>query len=336
MKPIEELAPHLLQTKGTVVITTHYKPDGDALGSSLALYHALSSLGLQVAVVVPSDFPSFLNFLPGIKDVVNAKQNPRKASKLLKAASWIFMLDFNQYKRVEQLSKVLEEAQGTKILIDHHMFPDAIATYGWSDVAACATCELIYLTLIAWGLNHLIDAKVATCIYTGLVTDTGSFRFNNTRPQVHEIVAKLMQTGIAHHKIHEAIYDSWSYNRLKFLGYCLYQKLTIIPEFKTAYIALTAAEIALFNAETGDTEGLVNYGLSIEGIKFACLITEKEGKIKMSFRSKGSIAVNAFAAAHFNGGGHLNAAGGMSTLGFEKTLALFLAELPGFYATWPE
>lgn len=319
----------LLKKSDNIVIVTHFNPDGDAMGSSLALYNYLVKTGKDVTVITPNDYPDFLQWLPGNKKVVEYSKQPKKAGILIKKSDLIFTLDFNNYSRLEGLGDLLKESDAKKILIDHHQQPDTYATLMYHDVKACSTCELVYEFIVGLGGKKLIDKAIASCLYTGIMTDTGSFRFDSVTPVTHHILAHLLETGIVPSDIHSAIYDTYSENRVRLLGYCLTEKMVVLPEFQTAYISLTEKELNRFQYKKGDTEGIVNYPFSIKGITFCAFFSEGEGKVKISFRSKGKFDVNQFARKHFNGGGHINAAGGRGNVtDLEATIKEFKALLP--------
>jgi len=309
----------LLKTSEKIAIVTHWSPDGDAMGSSLALYLFLQKMGKKVNVIVPNAYPEFLNWLPGNKQVINFQENELKGAKILNAADVIFTLDFNSYKRLEKLGTLLEKTEAPKILIDHHQQPDNYATLYFHDVEACSTCELIYDFIVGLGEKKLLDKKIAACLYTGLMTDTGSFRYSSVTYKTHLILSELLKTGIVPSDIHSAVYDSYSFNRLKLLGFALNEKLKLVEGYPVAYFTLTEKELDTFTYQKGDIEGLVNYPFSVKGIKVCALFNESEGLIKISFRSKGKIDMNAFARSHFSGGGHINAAGGKSKESLEAT-----------------
>ncbi len=334
VKLSKEAIIEVLSTPKNIVITTHFKPDGDALGSSLGLRFALEKMGHQVSVIVPSDYPPFLHWLPGNKQVIVGPEHPRNSSKLIRDADVVFCLDFNQLSRINDLGEKIEESQAIKVLIDHHLEPSDFADFDFVNTAASSTCELVWDFLEIIQQIKLVDKEIATCLYTGIVTDTGSFRFSSTSPKLHRLVANLLELGVVPNVIHEAIYDESTFTRLQLLGYVLANCLVHLPEYRTAYIAISKDILAKFNIETGDSEGFVNYALSISGVKFACLIIDRGSIRKLSFRSKGTIASNKFASQFFGGGGHLNASGGASNTSFEDTIALFLKELPGFYKSW--
>lgn len=303
----------LLKNIQNIVIVTHWSPDGDAMGSSLGLYNYLLKTGKNVKVVVPNSYPDFLTWLPGNKQVINFQQQEARALKFIQNAELIFTLDFNSFKRLEKLGNWLEKSPAPKVLIDHHQQPDAYAKYYFHDVAACSTCELIFDFICGLGDKKLIDKKIAACLYTGLMTDTGSFRYPSVNYHTHLILSELLKTGIVPSDIHSAVYDSYSINRLKLLGFALNEKLKLVPGVPAAYFTINENELDAFHHEKGDLEGVVNYPFSIKGIKVCALFNEtNEGYVKISLRSKGKIDVNKFARAYFNGGGHVNAAGGKS------------------------
>ena len=314
MLPIKEAFP-LLASPKKIFITTHHKPDGDAIGSMLGLYHYLTKKGHAVTPVSPCELPDFLMWMPGVEHLVNYEAEPKLALAALSNCDLIFCVDFNEYSRTKHLTEALAAATQPKILIDHHLMPAPVWDYGTSIPEKSSTCEMVY--------NKLIDKEIAECIYTGTLTDTGSFRFAITTAEVHEMVADLKRKGLEHSIIHEHIYDSWSANRMKFLGYVLLERMEIFPKYNAGLITLSRKELKLFNVQSGDTEGLVNYALSIANIRFATLITERGDEVKMSFRSKGDFDVSDFARTYFNGGGHFNASGGRSKQSFSETVAYF-------------
>lgn len=315
----------LLKKSTNIAIVTHWSPDGDAMGSSLALYHYLKAVGKKVNVIVPNAYPDFLKWLPGNNQVLNFETDSKKTGKIIGKADAIFTLDFNTLKRIEALGAEIEKASAPKVLIDHHQQPDNYATYYFHDVKACSTCELIYDFIVGLGDKKKIDKKIASCLYVGLMTDTGSFRYSSVNSKTHSILAELLKTGVQPSDIHSAVYDTYSEERIKLLGYALSEKMRVIPGIPVAYISLTEAELKKFNYKKGDTEGLVNYPFQINGIKVCALFNEMDGAVKISFRSKGKIDVNKFARAYFNGGGHINAAGGKSHDNLENTVQKFVS-----------
>ncbi|GAB2529193.1 DHH family phosphoesterase [Rufibacter soli] len=319
----------LLQTPKKIMITTHHKPDADALGSSLGLAGYLLKKGHQVQVITPSDYPSFLNWMSGNDRVlIYSPSTDALAQQIIQDAEVIFCLDFNHLGRINELGKYIEAAKGVKVLIDHHLQPDHFADIMFSETTAAATAELVFEVIRNLGDEALIDVNIGECLYAGIVTDTGSFRHASTTRNVHMIIADLLQTGIDICKVHRNIYDSYSETRLRFLGYVLKDKLTVVREYNTAFIAVTSEELKQYNSQTGDTEGLVNFALSIEGVRFAALFIDRPEAVKISFRSVGDISVNEFARAHFSGGGHKNAAGGISYVPLNETVNHFVSLLP--------
>lgn len=314
----------LLKNTQKIIIVTHWSPDGDAIGSSLGLYHFLKQLKKTVSVIVPNSFPDFLNWMPGTEKIINFQEDNKKAIKLLNSAELIFTLDFNSFKRLEKLGDIVEAINAPKVLIDHHQEPDSYASYYFHDVKACSTCELIFDFIVGLGEIKKINQKIASCLYTGLMTDTGSFRYASVNSKTHFIISELLKTGILPHEIQSAVYDNFSLDRLKLVGYSLSEKLKIIEGYPIAYFCLTEKELKRYNFQKGDTEGIVNYPFSIKGIKICVLMCESDGYTKMSFRSKDNIDVNKFARTFFNGGGHLNAAGGKSDLSIKETELKFV------------
>ncbi|TDQ75174.1 DHH family phosphoesterase [Sphingobacterium yanglingense] len=321
----------LLTEPRRIVITTHHKPDGDALGSSLALYHWLKKRNHDVSVVLSSDFPSFLDWMPGRDDVIIYTEKSKIATELLANAEIIFCLDYSALSRTNILEKFISESSGQKWMIDHHLDPEDFATLTYWDSSAAATAQLIY-TFIAdvIGAGTEIDADMATCMYAGIMTDTGSFRFRSTTAAVHHIIANLIEAGARNWEIHEHIYNSSTERRLKFLGYALLNCLEVIPEYNTALFAISKEDLAQFDITTGDTEGLVNYALSIKGIRLAALIIDRTELIKLSLRSIGEIPCNEICKKYFNGGGHLNASGGSSTADLASVVNTFKSILPEY------
>ncbi len=323
MQAIEKIYPELSFPKN-IVITMHQKPDGDAMGSSLALYNFLKPMGHTVQVIAPTNWPKFLDWLPGASEVWDYERKKEDSQKCLDNADWIFCLDFNVMSRTKLMTDPLTEAKATKILIDHHQQPQEEAfSYGVSNVAKSSTAEMIYDFIENAGYLNNINKDIAACLYTGILTDTGSFRHPGTSSHVHSIVSNLMQHGLDHTKVHQEVFDNGSETRLRFIGNALVNRMEVFYEYNTALIAIPASDITKYSINTGDTEGLVNYPLSIEGIKMAAIIIDRGELIKCSFRSKGDIDVNIFARKYFNGGGHKNAAGGQSTESFEKAVEDF-------------
>jgi bifunctional oligoribonuclease and PAP phosphatase NrnA len=324
MQQLSLLYPQLLQPK-KVVITTHQKPDGDAMGSALALYHFLKESGHDAVVVSPTNWADFLNWMPGCNTVIDFDRYREKAIKLINAAEIIFCLDFNVLHRIKNLAPFIENASCIKVLIDHHQQPQEDEfDFGASDTAKSSTCEMVYDFIIASPDGDKINNDIAVCLYTGVMTDTGSFRFPGTTASVHAMVADLKRrTNFEHTIIHENIYDNFLEERLRFIGHALLHRLEVFYEENTALMVIPKSDLMKFHIKTGDTEGLVNYLLSIEGIKFGALVIDRDEERKWSFRSKGGFDVNTFARLHFEGGGHKNAAGGRSSESLDANVKFF-------------
>lgn len=308
-----------------IFITTHVKPDADALGSSLGLANYLIKKGHDVSVVTPSDYPSFLNWMKGNDSVLDfsTPDHMEQAKKKLEEAEVIFCLDFSVLNRVNELGELIRTSDAYIVNIDHHQDPEDFADFRLWSTKAAATCELVFEMIVDLGDKDLIDKEIAECLYAGIMTDTGGFRHPNTTKNVHLVVAELLDLGADSSQIANWIYDSNSVNRLKFIGFAISRRLVVREELHLAYFAISKKDLKKYQSRTGDTEGLVNYALSLEGIKVAALFSEREDGIKISFRSSTEVAVNKFAASYFNGGGHKNAAGGKSEKGLKETLELF-------------
>jgi phosphoesterase RecJ-like protein len=314
----------LLSTPKKIAIIPHRGPDGDAMGSTLALYHFLLKNNHYPTVISPNDFPDFLAWMPGSETVKIYEKDKEACTKILEESEVIFTLDFNALHRVGEMETVLEKLTAPYIMIDHHQRPDDYATYTYSDVAFGSTCEMVYNFISFLDKKQDIDKTIATCIYTGILTDSGSFRFPKTTGTTHRIIAELIDLGVENTVIPTLLFDNSSYNRLQLLGRAL-QNMKVMMEHKTSYTSLTQEELNSFGYVKGDTEGIVNYGLSIKGIVFTAIFIEnkEEGIIKISFRSQGNFDVNQFARDYFQGGGHSNAAGGKSEVSMEETLHKF-------------
>jgi bifunctional oligoribonuclease and PAP phosphatase NrnA len=314
-----------------IVIVTHFKPDADALGSSLGLFLYLKKKGHTVNVITPSDYPDFLNWMSGNDHVlVFQKDRPQKAQELIKNSDAIFCLDFSSLNRIDSLGEMVKASPATKVLIDHHLEPEQFAEFVQWDDQAASTAELVYELIHELGEEHLVDVEIANNLYAGIMTDTGGFRHSNTRHKQFKIAGELVGLGADPSRVSKLIYDTNSIERLRLMGYVLSHKLQVIPEYRTAYMVLSADELKRFGSQTGDTEGLVNFGLSIRGIRLSVMISDRKENIKLSFRSLGSFSVNDFARAHFQGGGHRNAAGGQTNITLEQTLEKFLTLLPQY------
>jgi phosphoesterase RecJ-like protein len=314
----------ILATPKRIAIIPHRSPDGDAMGSTLALYHFLLKLGHQAVVIAPNEFPDFLSWLPSSSSVLVFEKDKETTTKVLEESDIIFTLDFNALHRTGEMEHTLARLNALFIMIDHHQKPDEYAKYRYSDTSIGSTCEMIYHFISGLGKLDHIDKTIATCIYTGIVTDSGSFRFPTTSSTTHRVVAALIDLGVENGNVHISLFDNNSYNSLQLLGKAL-RNLKIIQNKRTSYTTLSQSELDSFHYVKGDTEGIVNYGLGIKGIVFTAIFIEHkdENIIKISFRSKGDFDVNKFAREHFNGGGHMNAAGGKSFATLEETVRKF-------------
>ncbi|MBI3140097.1 MAG: DHH family phosphoesterase [Sphingobacteriales bacterium] len=323
MKPLQDLFSQLSQPR-KVVITTHQKPDADAMGSSLALRHFLVQFGHTVTVISPTNWAGWVNWMPGTKEVLDYEKDKLKAEAALDTAEWLFCLDFNIFHRTKTMTEKLKQLTCTRILIDHHQEPDTDSfEYGVSNTAKSSTCEMIYDLIVDSGNADKINEEIGECIYAGVVGDTGSFRFSSAHAGVHNLVADLKARGLNHGKIHEGLFDNFLENRLRFIGHVLLHRMEIFYEFNTALIAIPKSDLLKYHIKTGDTEGLVNYPQSIQGIKLVALVIDRDEERKWSFRSKGEFDCNTFARNYFEGGGHYNAAGGRSSESLEKTVERF-------------
>ncbi|MDG1573238.1 bifunctional oligoribonuclease/PAP phosphatase NrnA [Robiginitalea sp. M366] len=314
-----------------IILVPHYNPDGDAIGACLGLCRYLGQSGHRARVLAPNDFPQFLKWMPGSEGVLIYDRNPETARKAVAEAELIFTLDFNALDRCGPLCQLLSEASATFVMIDHHQAPDGYAHIQYSDVRMSSTCEMVYNTIEALGGLDRIDAETASCLYAGMLTDTGSFKFASTTPRTMRVAADLMERGAPHTEIHRHIYDTNRPQRLQLLG-CALSNLVILPEYRTAYITLSQDELDAHGFQKGDTEGFVNYGLSINNVVLAAIFIEnrEEGIVKISLRSQGDFSVNDMSRKHFSGGGHINAAGGRSEASLEDTAARFRAILPEY------
>jgi bifunctional oligoribonuclease and PAP phosphatase NrnA len=315
-----------------VVIVTHFKPDADALGSSLGLSGFLKKKGHKVQVITPSDFPHFLAWMSGSADVIalskETKEPEKKAIEAITKASIIFCLDFSSLSRINELGEVVKKATAKKVLVDHHLEPENFADFVQWDTKAASTAGLVFELIKELDEESMIDEQIANCLYAGLMTDTGGFRHSNTTQKEFLIASELVGFGADPSNVSRQIYDNNSIERLRLVGFVLNEKLKVLPEYNTAYITLSADELSKYGSQTGDTEGLVNYGLAIKGIKLAVILYDRKEEIKLSFRSVGDFNVNDFARKYFQGGGHKNASGGSTKLTLEETLKKFLEILP--------
>ena len=321
----------LLDRKPVITIIPHTSPDGDAIGSSLGLYHFLRNQRHDVQVITPTDFPDFLKWMPSAQDILIYPNEERKVEQRIANSTLIFTLDFNNLLRAKPLTPLLEQSGADFVMIDHHQQPDTYAKITYSDDKASSTCELIYKTIVSLSSVEAINYEIATCLYTGIMTDTGGFRYSLTSAETHRIVATLLEKGADCTKISSQVLDSYSIDRLLLLGHVL-NDLTYLEQYRTAYMYISSKTLKQFNFRKGDTEGFVNYGLRIKEAELAAIFIENEEDklIKISFRSKTNLDVNLLARTYFNGGGHINAAGGSSHISLEDTLKYFLEVLPKF------
>ena len=313
-----------------IVIVTHVGPDGDAMGSTLALWHYLMTIGKEPVVIVPTMFANFLNWLPGADQVVDYENNKEKGDELISTAELIFALDFNTPKRMAKMADAVIHATAPKILVDHHLHPADFAKVAISYPEISSTSELIFRLICRLGDFSEINLACAECIYTGMMTDTGGFTYNSNGQEIYIIIAELIKIGIDKDEIYRKVFNTYSADRLRLMGFCLFQKMKIFPEYKTALITLTSKELYQFNFQNGDAEGFVNIPLSIAGVDFSVFMREDTDKIKISLRSQGTFPANKVAAELFNGGGHLNAAGGESLLTLAETVKKFEDALPDY------
>jgi bifunctional oligoribonuclease and PAP phosphatase NrnA len=321
----------LVDQAQSIVITSHKSPDGDSIGSSLGLFHILKSWGKNVQVVHPDPAPEFLHWVPGQEQIIDFETKAEQASKALQSADLIFCLDYNEPSRVgDAMQAVLVASPANKVMIDHHLHPADFCQVVISETTACSTCELVYKWLEAINQLDGINETSGACIYLGIMTDTGSFRFPSVSASTHEIIAGLIKRGVKHYLIHESVYDTNTVDRIKLRGYALSEKLVCLNDIHVAYASLSEAELKKYNYQKGDTEGLVNQILGIQGIKMAVLFVEKDGKVKISFRAKGDYFVNELAKTHFEGGGHAYASGGISSESLEKTVEKFVTFVKDF------
>lgn len=320
-----------LSSAKSIVIVAHKSPDGDSIGSSLGLYHFLKKSGYTVKVCHPDPAPDFLKWMTGFDDILDAENNLDEVSKEVESADIIFCLDFNAMSRVGVMKEMMVESKATKIMIDHHLDPTDEFDMLFSEPSSCSTAQLIVDFIDAMGGIDLLDAPIGEPLYCGIMTDSGSFRFPSVTPHTHEVIAKLMKGGVEPYKIHEAVFDTNTFDKLRLKSYAINEKMEILDEFDTAIISLTKAELERFNYIKGDTEGLVNVGLSINGIKKSIFLSEGDGIIKISFRSKGeNNPINVMAGTYFNGGGHANASGGRWDGDMDEAIAKIKSVLPEF------
>jgi len=322
-----------IKSASSIIITAHKSPDGDSIGSSLGLYHFIKKLGKEVVICHPDPAPDYLLFLEGVDTIKTMATENLEIESLFDTSDLIFCLDYNSTDRVgEGMQHLLEKSQAKKIMIDHHLNPHDFAFITVSETSVCSTSQLILELIEQTGNGDLLDEKIGTPLYLGILTDTGSFRFPSVQPRTHELLAKLLNAGVKHYFVHETLNDNNTFDRLRLQGYALSQKLELMEDYNVALIWLTEEELTKYNYKKGDTEGFVNIALSIKGMKAAMFFAERDGIVKISFRSKGQDnPVNVLASEHFSGGGHANASGGMSELSIEDTLLKIKKLIPEYF-----
>lgn len=320
---IASLKQLLTEAKLNIAIVPHEHPDGDAIGSAIGLAEVLVSYGHKAQIISPTDYPDFLKWFSTKTEITVYTFNKKLAKEILDQSDVLFCVDFNEASRVGKMEKMISEYRNPKILIDHHPYPIYFCDLTISEIHYSSTAELIYDVVSQIGMEKHITKSAAEALYTGILTDTGSFNHNTSDPNTFKVVSELMKFGIDTRKIQSGVYHNFSVSRMKLLGYCLNQKMVVFPELRTAMISISKKELEDYNFKTGDTEGFVNFPLSINDIVFSAIFIEKEGIVKASFRSKGNFPVNDFSKDHFNGGGHLNASGGETNLPLEKAIEKF-------------
>lgn len=329
MERIKELKT-LLSIPKDIVITTHRNPDGDAIGSSLGLAHFLEqSGGHQVKIVSPSEYPDMLGWMSGIDDIIIYDDQPDDALRIIKRADLIFCLDFNSLDRIDKVGEIIEPLRTPKVMIDHHLYPDGFPDFILSDETASSTCELVFDFIGMLDQKKFLDKKVGECLYTGILTDTGSFKYS-TSSKLFRTVAQLLEVGVDDYLLQDLIFNSLSEKHLRLLGHCLHNRLEVLEEYKTGIITLTKEDYSTFDIQRGDTEGIVNFILRMKQVKMAAFIMEQPTIVKISLRSKGDFSVQDIARKHFKGGGHKNAAGGASFQPLGTTLKKFKELLPEY------
>ena len=310
----------VLDKSKNIVLTSHHNPDGDAVGSVLGLFHFFRNKGYNVNAVLPNDFPEFYSWMPGSDKIYIYEKDSAKVKTLLNEADIIFSLDYNAFNRVGQMTELLKKSSAKKVMIDHHPEPEEGFDYYFSTVNTSSTGELIYDFIVRYGEKDLIDKNVAVSLYVSIMTDTGSFSFSCNNPKTYRVTADLIEKGVDVAKVHKLVYDNYSENRLRLLGFALSERMIVWNDLHSAVIYLSKDDLKKYDYKVGDTEGLVNYPLSISNVNVSVLVTEKDRKIRLSFRSKGDFPVNEVVKKHFQGGGHKNAAGGYSYVSMEKTI----------------
>lgn len=320
----------LLKRRLKISIIPHKNPDGDAIGSCLGLYHYLKEQNQDVTITSPNDFPDFFKWLPEAENILIYDNAPETTAEQIKKSELIFTLDFNSLKRADTLTPLLESSEATFIMIDHHQAPENYAHITFSDPEASSTCAMIYSFIDAMGDKDIINQTIATCLYTGIMTDTGNFKYASTTSNTFKIASFLIEKGANNSQINSNVFENNSYDRIQLMSVAL-KNMVYLKEYDTTYITLSSEELVKYNCQKGDTDGLVNYGLTIKNTKLAVIFIQEKNYIKISFRSKNQHDVNSFARKFFNGGGHINAAGGRFDGSMEEATAFFLKVLPEFH-----
>ncbi len=331
-KELVDQAEKLIQNANIITILTHMGPDGDAMGSSLALYHFLLTIGKeQVRIIVPNKYADTFAWMPGVDQIIVAELNKTQTKEQITSSDLIIGLDFNHLSRIERLGDWVAKSTAKKLLIDHHLHPQDFADTIISYPSISSTCELVFRLICRMGYFQEMTQTIAECIYTGMMTDTGNFSYNSNSPDIYTIISQLLTKGLNKDEIYDCVNNNHSSDRLQFLGYCLNKKLKFIPEYNTAIITVTQKEMEKFNYRVGDLEGLVNYPLGVKNVIFSIFLREEKDKIKISFRSQGSFPANKVASDLFHGGGHLNAAGAESYQTMLKTVSKIKRALPKYF-----
>ncbi|MCB0546092.1 MAG: DHH family phosphoesterase [Phaeodactylibacter sp.] len=328
MENIKELKA-LLGYPKDIVITTHRNPDGDAIGSSLGVYHFLNKLGHTVHIVSPSEYPDVFGWMEDIERIIIYDIEPERSQEVIERADIIFCLDFNALDRIDKVGELIEKARGARVMVDHHLYPEPFAEFVLSDTTASSTCELVFDLITGLGWKEHMDHLIGECLFTGILTDTGSFKYS-TSAKLYRIVAELIEFGVDDYKLQDLIFNSMKEKHLRLLGHCLNNRMEILEEYNTGIITLTKEDYANFDIQRGDTEGIVNYLLKVKNVKVAAFITEQPTIVKISLRSKGDFSVQEIAKRHFKGGGHKNASGGYSFQTLSATVRRFKKVLPQY------
>ena len=298
-----------LNSPKDISIVMHRNPDGDAIGSTLGLYHLLTDLKHSVFVISPSEYPDTFYWMDGVNDIMIYDIEPERVKEVLERSDMVFCLDFNSLDRIDKVGELIAPLACEKVMIDHHLYPEPFADYMFSDTTASSTCEMVYNLIIDMGYSERLDVRIGDCLFTGILTDTGSFKYS-TSAKLFRIVADLLDRGVDDYQLQDLIFNSLKEKHLRLLGHCLHERMKILDKYQTGIIWLTKEDYADLDIKRGDTEGIVNFILKIKNIKMAVFIMEQPTIIKISLRSKGDFSVQEIAKRYFKGGGHKNASGG--------------------------